>query len=43
MPDNDEYLRLPHGMHDREEEWIKRERKILKNCITNKRLVLKFF
>ena len=29
MSDNDEYLRLPHGMHDREEEWIKRERKIL--------------
>ena len=28
MSDN-EYLRLPHGMFDREEEWIKRERKIL--------------
>ena len=28
MSDN-EYLRLPHGMFDREEEWIKRERNIL--------------
>ena len=28
MSDN-EYLRLPHGMFDREEEWIKRERKML--------------
>lgn len=28
MSDN-EYLRLPHGMFDREEEWIKRERRIL--------------
>ncbi len=28
MSDN-EYLRLPHGMFDREEEWIRRERKIL--------------
>ena len=26
---DEEYLRLPHGMFDREEEWIKRERKIL--------------
>ena len=25
----EEYLRLPHGMYDREEEWIKRERRIL--------------
>lgn len=27
--DNNEYLRLPHGMFDRDEEWIERERKIL--------------
>ena len=27
--DNNEYLRLPHGMFDREEEWIEKERKIL--------------
>ena len=26
-----EYLRLPHGMFDRDEEWIKRERAILEN------------
>lgn len=26
---DNEYLRLPHGMFDRDEEWIKRERKIL--------------
>lgn len=28
---NQEYLRLPHGMFDRDEEWIKRERAILEN------------
>ena len=27
--DNNEYLRLPHGMFDRDEDWIERERKIL--------------
>lgn len=26
-----EYLRLPHGMFDRDEKWIKRERAILEN------------
>lgn len=28
---DEEYLRLPHGMFDRDEEWIKRERNILEN------------
>ena len=28
---DEEYLRLPHGMFDRDEEWIKRERIILEN------------
>ena len=27
--DDNEYLRLPHGMFDRDENWIERERKIL--------------
>ena len=27
--DDNEYLRLPHGMFDRDEDWLKRERKIL--------------
>lgn len=25
--DDNEYLRLPHGMFDRDENWIERERK----------------
>lgn len=29
MDGNDEYLRLPHGMYDRDEHWIKRARVIL--------------
>jgi len=29
MGKNDEYLRLPHGMFDREADWVRRERQIL--------------
>ena len=28
---NEEYLRLPHGMFDRESDWIRSERLILDN------------
>ena len=31
MANNDEYLRLPHGMFDREARWVRKERKILEN------------
>lgn len=30
MKNNDEYLRLPHGMFDRNSQWVRREREILK-------------
>lgn len=31
---DEEYLRLPHGMFDRDKEWIKKERNILDNHAT---------
>lgn len=31
MEQNEEYLRLPHGMFDRNAEWVRKERVILEN------------